>query len=81
MLCLPDHYGFSARVAFRSETQYAGNGYSRLRNPAAPGIPGFAIHGNPAQRAKGPLDLWLFPPRPFPSAVTWLRDATQAPRG
>ncbi len=37
---------------------------SALRIPASLERPGLAIHGTPAQREEGPLDLPLFPPRP-----------------
>ena len=46
------------------KARFAENGHFRLRNPAAPEIPGVAILGEPARRAEGSLDLRQLPPRP-----------------
>jgi len=42
---------------------------SPLRNPCFARKPGQAILGLPAQRGSGPLDRFLFPPRPWRSPL------------
>ena len=56
----PSSVSVSPRSAWRP-----GEILSALRIPASLERPGLAIPGTPAQREEGPLDLPLFPPRPW----------------